>query len=146
MLVRPYKKGLILHECYYSDEVRSFDDVETGGAFEFKDIELDLANKLIQQLDQPKFEPERFRDTWADKVNEAVQKKIAGEEVIAPPEAPKAQIIDLLEALKRSVAQTEGKPAVKANDTVAKGPKKADSRKDEKAEKADNKKKKSGTR
>ena len=146
VLVRPYKKGLILHECYYSDEVRSFDDVETGGAFEFKDIELDLANKLIQQLDQPKFEPERFRDTWADKVNEAVQKKIAGEEVIAPPEAPKAQIIDLLEALKRSVAQTEGKPAVKANDTVAKGPKKADSRKDEKAEKADNKKKKSGTR
>ena len=146
VLIRPYKKGLIMHECYYSDEVRSFDDVETGGAFEFKDIELDLANKLIQQLDQPKFEPERFRDTWADKVNEAVQKKIAGEEVIAPPEAPKAQIIDLLEALKRSVAQTEGKPAVKANDTVAKGPKKADTRKDEKAEKADNKKKKSAAR
>jgi DNA end-binding protein Ku len=141
VLVRPYRKGLILHECYYADEVRSFDDVETGGAFEFKDIELDLANKLIEQLDQPKFEPERFRDTWADKVKEAVEKKIAGEEVIAPPEAPKAQIIDLLEALKRSVAQVEGKPAVKANDTVAKGPKKAETRKDEKVEKTEKKKK-----
>jgi len=135
VLVRPYKKGLILHECYYADEVRSFDDVETGGAFEFKDIELDLANKLIEQLDQPKFEPSRFRDTWADKVKEAVEKKIAGEEVIAPPEAPKAQIIDLLEALKRSVAQTEGKPSTKANDTVAKGPKKAEPRKEDKKKK-----------
>jgi DNA end-binding protein Ku len=135
VLIRPYKKGLILHECYYADEVRSFDDVETGGAFEFKDIELDLANKLIAQLDQPKFEPDRFRDTWADKVKEAVEKKIAGEEVIAPPEAPKAQIIDLLEALKRSVAQVEGTPAMKANDTVAKGPKKAETRAGEKVEK-----------
>lgn len=109
VLVRPYKKGLILHECYYADEVRSFDDVETGGAFDFKDIELELADKLIRQLDQPKFEPSRFRDTWADKVREAVEKKIAGEAVIAPPEAPKAQIIDLLEALKRSVAQVQDK-------------------------------------
>lgn len=142
VLVRPYKKGLILHECYYADEVRSFDDVETAGAFEFKEIELDLANKLIQQLDQPKFEPERFRDTWADKVKEAVEKKIAGEEVIAPPEAPKAQIIDLLEALKRSVAEVADRPGAKANDTTAaKGPKKAEPRKEEKAEKAEKKKK-----
>lgn len=145
VLVRPYKKGLILHECYYADEVRSFDDVETGGAFEFKPIELELANKLIEQLDREKFEPERFRDTWADKVREAVEKKVAGEEVVAPPEAPKAQIIDLLEALKRSVAQVqEEKPAAapaKANDTTAaKGPKKAEPRKPAAEEKAKKKK------
>jgi DNA end-binding protein Ku len=115
VLVRPYKKGLILHECYYADEVRSFDDVETGGAFDFKPIELELANKLIEQLDQPKFEPSRFRDTWADRVKEAVEKKIAGEDVQAAPEAPKAQIIDLLEALKRSVAQAnDSKPEAAA--------------------------------
>jgi DNA end-binding protein Ku len=125
VLVRPYKKGLILHECYYADEVRAFDDVETGGAFDFKPIELELANKLIEQLDQEKFEPSRFRDTWADKVKEAVEKKIAGEEVQAAPEAPKAQIIDLLEALKRSVAQVDSaKPAANANATA---PKAADS-------------------
>jgi len=149
VIIRPYKKGLILHECYYADEVRSFDDVETGGAFEFKPIELELANKLIEQLDQSKFEPSRFRDTWADKVKEAVDRKVAGEEVQAAPEAPKAQIIDLLEALKRSVAQVgEGKPAnVKAAEpappaeavaapvvSAKGGPKKAEPR--EKAEKA----------
>jgi DNA end-binding protein Ku len=138
VLVRPYKKGLILHECYYADEVREFEDVDTGGAFEFKPIELELANKLIEQLDQEKFEPSRFRDTWADKVKEAVEKKIAGEDVQAAPEAPKAQIIDLLEALKRSVAQVDAKPAVSNDDTAppaAKGgPKKAEPRA-EKAEK-----------
>jgi DNA end-binding protein Ku len=147
VLVRPYKKGLILHECYYADEVRSFDDVDTGGAFEFKEIELELADKLIAQLDQPKFEPSRFRDTWADKVHEAVQKKIAGEEVLSAPEAPKAQIIDLLEALKRSVAAaneaaparvasseapktaSEAAEAPKAPESsAAKGPKKAQPR------------------
>ncbi len=47
VLVRPYKNGLILHECYYAEEVRSFDEVDTGGAFEFKPIELELAHKLI---------------------------------------------------------------------------------------------------
>src|SRR5262249_39146724 len=104
VLVRPYKKGLVLHECYYPDEVRAFAEVDTGGAFEFKPIELELADKLIQQLDKPKFEAGGFRDTWADKVRDAVEKKIAGEEVVTAPEAPKAQIIDLLEALKRSVA------------------------------------------
>ena len=157
VIIRPYKKGLILHECYYADEVRSFDDVETGGDFEFKPIELELANKLIEQLDQDKFEPSRFRDTWADKVREAVEKKVAGEEVQAAPEAPKAQIIDLLEALKRSVAQVgEAKPSLKKADKAektelaekatgstpslaGKGPKKAEPR-----EKAEKKKSKTG--
>ncbi len=130
VLVRPYKKGLILHECYYADEVRSFDDVETGGSFEFKPIELDLADKLIEQLEKDSFEPGRFRDEWADRVKEAVDKKVAGEEITTAPEAPKAQIIDLLEALKRSVAVTE---ATAANvetppPAIAKGPKKAEPR------------------
>ena len=111
VIVRPYKKGLILHECYYADEVRSFDDVETGGSFEFKPIEIDLAHKLIEQLERDKFEPGRFRDEWADRVKEAVEKKVAGEEITTAPEAPKAQIIDLLEALKRSVSAAEVRPA-----------------------------------
>jgi DNA end-binding protein Ku len=143
VIVRPYKKALILHECYYADEVRSIDDVDTGGSFEFKPLELDLADKLIQQLERDKFEPSRFRDEWADRVNEAVQKKIAGEEVMTAPEAPKAQIIDLLEALKRSVAAGDAAPANAevAPPPVTKGPKKAEPRAEE-AKPA--KKKKSG--
>jgi DNA end-binding protein Ku len=148
VIIRPYKKGLILHECYYADEVRSFDDVETGGAFDFKPIELELAHKLVEQLEHDSFDPARFRDEWADKVAAAVEKKVAGEEVVTAPEAPKAQIIDLLEALKRSVAAAEPRAANEAaplaeesaEPPVAKGPKKAEPR----AEAPKAKKKKSG--
>lgn len=153
VIVRPYKKGLILHECYYADEVRSFDEVETGGSFEFKPIELDLADKLIQQLERDNFDASRFRDEWAERVKEAVEKKVAGEEIMTAPEAPKAQIIDLLEALKRSVAAAETQaanaeatreptPALTpevAAPPIVKGPKKAELR--EEAPKAVRKKK-----
>jgi DNA end-binding protein Ku len=143
VMIRPYHKGLILHECYYADEVRSFDDVETGGAFDFKPIELELAGKLVEQLEKDKFDPSRFRDEWADKVLAAVEKKVAGEEVVAAPEQPKAQIIDLLEALKRSVAAAE---SANANaeppaPVATKGPKKAEPRVEAEAPK---KRKKSG--
>lgn len=149
VIVRPYKKGLILHEVYYADEVRSFDDVETGGNFEFKPIEQELADKLIEQLERDSFDPNRFRDEWADKVKAAVEQKVAGEEVTAAPEAPKAQIIDLLEALKRSVAQAANQstppPADEAPDSappaVSKGPRKASPRA---ADAPAKKKKKSG--
>lgn len=143
VLVRPYKKGLVLHQCYYADEVRSFDDVETGGAFEFKDIELDLANKLIEQLEQPKFDASHFSDTYAEKVKAAVERKVAGEEVITAPEAPKAQIIDLLEALKRSVDAAKAAPKNDAAEPApaSKGPKKAEIREETKPAP---KKKKSG--
>ncbi|MCL2722878.1 MAG: Ku protein [Polyangiaceae bacterium] len=131
VLVRPYKKGLILHECFYADEVRSFDEIETGGTFEFKPIELELADKLIRQLDRDTFDPSQFRDTWADKVRQTVDEKIAGQEVTTAPEVPKTKIIDLLEALKRSVAHTEGKSETAPSEpplVIKKGPKKAEPR------------------
>jgi DNA end-binding protein Ku len=145
VIVRPYKGGLVLHQCYFADEVRSFEEVETGGKFEFKPLELDLADKLIQQLEKDRFDPTHFRDEWADKVKEAVERKIAGQEVTTAPEAPKAQIIDLLEALKRSVAAASGGAANAEVEPppVAKGPKKAEPREEEAPKVA--RKKKSGS-
>jgi DNA end-binding protein Ku len=139
VLVRPYKKGLALHQVFYENEVRAFDDIETGGDFAFKDVEKDLADKLIEQLDQPQFDPKKFRDEYQYRVTEAINQKVAGQEIVSAAEPPKAQIIDLLEALKRSVAdasqakkaaanETEASEAAeeKAAATAAKGPKKAE--------------------
>ncbi len=151
VLVRPYKKGLILHEVFYANEVRSFDDVETGGAFDFKAVELELAEKLIEQLEQPKFDPSKFQDSYAERVQAAVEKKVAGEEMVVSKEAPKAQIIDLLEALKRSVAGTPANmapaPSVSQEEKIPDssprgGLKKASPRKESKE--ADSKKKSAG--
>jgi DNA end-binding protein Ku len=103
VLVRPYQKGLILHEVYYTSEVRAFTDVETSGAFEFKPIEQELADKLIEQLSTASFKADKYSDAYGDRVKAAVDQKVAGQEISSAPEAPKAQIIDLLEALKRSL-------------------------------------------
>jgi DNA end-binding protein Ku len=115
VLVRPYKTGLALHQVYYANEVRSFDDVETGGEFTFKDVERELADKLIEQLGQPEFKADRYKDEYATRVMSAVDQKAAGQEVTVSPEAPKAQIIDLLEALKRSVSEAKEQRAANAN-------------------------------
>jgi DNA end-binding protein Ku len=142
VLVRPYQGGLLLHELFYASEVRAFTDVDTGGAFEFKPIEMELADKLIEQLATTEFKADKYKDTYGDRVRAAVDQKIAGEEISTAPEAPKAQIIDLLEALKRSLetandstraAETtetvpsEGEAAAPAAAT-SKGPKKAEPR------------------
>jgi DNA end-binding protein Ku len=104
VLVRPYgDDGLILHQLFYANEVRSFEEIDTGAKLEFSEKELDLADKLIDQLTSESFEPERYKDSYSDKVRAAVDQKVQGEEITVAPEAPKAQIIDLFEALKRSL-------------------------------------------
>src|SRR5215475_52114 len=87
VLVRPYKKGLALHQVYYANEVRSFDDIETGGEFQFKDVEKDLADKLIEQLSQPEFKIDKYKDEYQTRVMNAVEQKASGHEVTAAPEA-----------------------------------------------------------
>lgn len=104
-MIRPYQDGLILHQLYYAGEVRSYEDVDKGATFTFSDAEQDLADKLLDQLTAEEFDPERFKDAYASRVLEVVDQKVAGQEITLAPEQPKAQIIDLFEALKKSLAQ-----------------------------------------
>jgi DNA end-binding protein Ku len=112
VLIRPYHtKGLIMHYVYYANEVRSFDEVGTGSDTTFKDIELDLADKLIAQLATDEFKADKYRDEYQDRIRAAVDQKVAGQEISVSEDAPKAQIIDLFEALKRSLASGDKAPA-----------------------------------
>ncbi len=107
VLIRPYgKDGIILHQLYYATEVRAFDEIDTGATFKFSDKEHELAEKLIEQLSTESFEPEKYSDSYSQRVDTAVQQKVEGKEITIAPEAPKAQIIDLFEALKKSLAST----------------------------------------
>jgi DNA end-binding protein Ku len=108
VLIRPYKDGLMLHQLYYANEVRAFDDVETGATFEFSELERDLAQKLISELSVKQFDATKYKDEFAVRVMAAVDQKVAGEQVHVAQEVPRAQIIDLFEALKQSLAQTQG--------------------------------------
>jgi len=130
VMIRPYQKGLALHQLYYADEVRPFDDVEIGDDVRFSSAEEDLAEKLIETLRQDAFDPTRYRDDYSDRVREAAEQKAEGMEITTSPEQPPAQIIDLFEALKRSL---EAKPAsgrqtseAREEPTRVRGPKKAE--------------------
>jgi DNA end-binding protein Ku len=103
VMIRPYQKGLALHQLYYADEVRSFDEVDIGSDVAFSGKEQELAEKLIEQLRSERFDATRYRDDFSDRVREAAEQKAEGMEITTAPEQPPAQIIDLFEALKRSL-------------------------------------------
>jgi len=105
VVIRPYDGGLVLHSMFYADEVRSFDEVDTGGEPKVRPNELQMAERLIEQLANQDFRPDQYKDEYRERLQEVVQKKVAGEEVtIAEPEKPRAQVIDLMDALKKSLA------------------------------------------
>jgi len=119
VMIRPKDGGLVLETLHYADELRSMKDVELPDA-DVKPAELTLALQIIEQLKKDAFKPEQYRDTVKDRILEQIQVKVAGEEIVAEPtEAPETQIIDLMEALKASLARSRGKKA----ETPAKGAK-----------------------
>jgi DNA end-binding protein Ku len=107
VLIAPRDDGLVMHQLHYADEIVSFDEVPKGDA-EPKEGELDLAVKLIEQLANDRFEPEKYEDEVRTRIMEAIEQKTRGEELtMSPDEAPKAQVIDLMDALKASLGTEE---------------------------------------
>jgi DNA end-binding protein Ku len=132
VLIRPYgDAGLILHQLYYSEEVRAFDEIDTGAKLTFSPKERELADKLIEQLSTEEFEADKYKDSYSDRVRAVVDQKVQGQEVTVAPEAPKAQIIDLFEALKKSLENVGDKKAAQGGEAAIKPPKKASTKKSE---------------
>jgi DNA end-binding protein Ku len=105
VVVRPYRGGLALQQLHYADEVRSFSEVPLGEG-EVKGPELDLAVQLVEQIAAEEFRPEAYADESRKRIQEIIQQKVAGQEItVAPTEAPRAQVIDLMQALKASLAR-----------------------------------------
>jgi len=108
VVLRQAREGLMLHALFYADEVRGFEEIDRGEDMKLKEGELDLAVRLIEQLASDSFRPEKYEDEYRKKVLELIERKVAGQEVVVRPvEAPRAQIIDLMEALKASLAAKE---------------------------------------
>lgn len=113
VLVRPMGEGLILEQLFYSQELRSFDEVPIGDG-DIDANELDLAVQIINQKTSESFEPEKYEDEVTKKVLALIEKKIEGEEITAAPEVEaEDKIIDLMEALKASLGGGEPSAASK---------------------------------
>jgi DNA end-binding protein Ku len=103
VLLRPIEGGIVMQQLHYADEIRAIAEVPVGDA-DVREAELKLALQLIEQVASDEFHPERYEDEVKKQLHEAIQKKVEGQDVVAAPEPPKGQIIDLMEALKASVA------------------------------------------
>ncbi len=106
VLVRAAQGGLMLHTMYFADEVRSFAEIDKGESAKIKDGELALAQQLIDGLSNAEFEPDRYADDYRQRVLDLIESKVEGKEITAVgPQVQRAQVIDLMEALKESIAK-----------------------------------------
>jgi DNA end-binding protein Ku len=116
VFLRPYNGGMMLHTMYYSEEVRQ---VESFGApdVELKDAEVKVAHQLIEAL-AGDWDPEKYHDSFQENLKKLIETKLAGGK-IAEVEKPKklAPVVDLMAALKQSLAEMEGKKKPAAHAT-----------------------------
>jgi DNA end-binding protein Ku len=99
--------GLVMQQLMYEDEVRPFSEVEVPQG-EVKPAELELAKQIIDQIAENEFHPEKYEDDVKKRIQEQIQRKVEGQEIdLTPAEQPRTQVIDLMEALKASLAARE---------------------------------------
>jgi DNA end-binding protein Ku len=98
----------VLETMFWPDEIRAadFDTVREDG--KIREQEIEMAKALIENLSEP-WNPEAYRDEYREALTEIVEKKAAGEEIEAAPEAAPARVVDLMEALKASVEAVKNK-------------------------------------
>jgi DNA end-binding protein Ku len=102
-LIRPGRRGLILHTMFYQNEVH-LEDEFPADVSNLSDRELDLARLLIDNLSAP-FDAPKYRDTYKEKLDALIEAKIAGRETLDAPAAPPASVGNILEALQRTLEQ-----------------------------------------
>jgi len=111
VILRPLGKGLVMQQLYYPNEIRAMEDIDLGDAV-IKDNELKMAVQLAEMGAADEFHPENYRDEVAERIKAQIQQKIeGGEEITAEPDQPRAQVIDLMEALKASLASPKPRGA-----------------------------------
>lgn len=104
--VRAVDGGLVLQQLRYAEEVRSVRDLKIDLVPVTKP-ELQLALQLIEHISEEAFDPTQFVDEEKQRILAAVEKKIAGQEIVAPQhaETSRAEVIDLMTALRASLSE-----------------------------------------
>jgi DNA end-binding protein Ku len=108
VLIRPANGGLVLHTLYYEDELHEGNKADVPKT-KFSPKELDMAKSLVQHL-TAKFKLEEFHDTYRENVERLIEEKSKGEKITTVKQPRKAPVIDLMEALRKSL-QSTSRPA-----------------------------------
>ncbi len=111
VFLRPMNNGLMLHTMYYENEVRRVDQFGKTSGIELKDAEVKVAHQLVEAL-AADFDPKKYTDTFEENVRKLIQARLEGKEAAAVEKPRKlAPVVDLMAALKESLAQIPKKPA-----------------------------------
>jgi len=102
VIFRPGASGLMMHTMYFANEVRKVEEFRTDTSL-VKEQETKLAEMLVQSL-AATFEPEKYKDTYRENLQKLIDAKINGQEVVTPPAPEPAKVVDIMEALKKSLA------------------------------------------
>ncbi|HUB20160.1 MAG TPA: Ku protein [Acidobacteriaceae bacterium] len=106
VMIRPFEKGLVLHTLYYPEEIRAVAEYDNQPEVQTQKAEVELAEQFMKQL-TGHFHPENFKDEYTGRVEQLIESKQG--EAPAPGKQPKkklAPVIDLMEALRKSMGQT----------------------------------------
>jgi DNA end-binding protein Ku len=107
--IRIIDRCIAMETIYYPDEIRSVNQVPNlPEKTEVKENELEMAKMLIGHLTTP-FDPEKYQDEYRNRLMELIGKKVAGEEVKVAPVTEKANVVDLMAALKASLEAAQSK-------------------------------------
>ncbi|MDD4583480.1 MAG: Ku protein [Eubacteriales bacterium] len=106
LAIMPTEDGIRMETMFYADEIKELP--KTYVRPEINESELSMAKTLIGSMVKP-FEPNLFKDEYQERLRELIRQKIAGEEVIATKPEGKSNVIDLMEALQKSIEQAKPK-------------------------------------
>lgn len=103
-VVRPFENGLVLHTMFYADEVRDFKALDLEDA-PIREKEIQLAEMLIDELTEKKFDPLRFKDEYRERLLDRIKAKAQGKAIVSEEkeEEKGGEVIDIMEALRRSL-------------------------------------------
>jgi DNA end-binding protein Ku len=114
VLIRPKGEALVLETLFLAEDVRSQAEIdEAVEAVDVKDPELELARQLIDSL-VGEWEPEALQSEYRQDLRKLLEAKLAGEEIAKPEPVADAPVVDLMEALKKSVAASQKRDGAKA--------------------------------
>jgi DNA end-binding protein Ku len=115
--IRPQKKGLVMYTLHHDAEIRSIDTIEELGSLpsKVKPEEMKLAKQVISTFDS-ELNLKDYSDEYKEGLRKIIEAKIAGEEIVAPEEQEPPKVVDLMEALRRSLdsVSKDKKKAAKA--------------------------------
>jgi len=118
----------VLETMYWPDEVRTAEFDTLGAEEKVRPNEVEMAKSLIESLTEP-WSPEAFSDAYREALLDIVEKKLAGVPIEAPTEEAPARVVDLMEALKASVAAAKDRTPAASGGTKRAAPKRTAAKK-----------------